>query len=386
MGNFERNLPKIQKWCTVVGLLLSVAIFILGCLFSGWLVALGLVMFAAAIAVDCLWVVPTGYIGYMTIFSKLWERSFSPGLNWLVPFVSDTYLMDTTVITKSITDTKKVKTRNDVTLEYTISYKLKERYVSNVFKVMRGSYWETHVAKWIDAVFDTFVSQLTYHEFQLMKNEIEQMASKLIQEEIDKKCVDMTTGMGFRNATRYRIVPVMEIDPDNPTKEIEVPDPADPSKTKTIEVDNLIPKVIRIEENGETEEVVVKTLEEYLVPVSGINFFEFVDLKINRVKFEDSYEQQLAKVAVTKAQTIQAKELAKQMEIQAEARKKAMIIEAEGLAEKMRLEGASENEVKAALGQILKEHPELLKQELAKHFPKVFGGSTMVNMGEMLGE
>ena len=382
MGNFERNLPKIQKWCTIVGLPLSVAIFILGCFFSGWLVALGLVMFAAAIAVDCLWVVPTGYIGYMTIFSKLHEHSFMPGLNWLIPFVSDTYLMDTTVITKSITDTKKVKTRNDVTLEYTISYKLKERYVSHVFKVMRGGYWETHVAKWIDAVFDTFVSQLTYHEFQLMKNEIEEMAGKLIQEEIDKKCCDMTTGMGFRNATRYRIVPVMEPDPENPT--IEVPDPADPSKT--VEVENLIPKVIKIEENGETEEVIVKTLEEYLVPVSGINFFEFVDLKINRVKFEDSYEQQLAKVAVTKAQTIQAKELAKQMEIQAEARKKAMIIEAEGMAEKMRLEGASENEVKAALGQILKDHPELLKQELAKHFPKVFGGSTMVNMGEMLGE
>ena len=53
---------------------------------------------------------------------------------------------------------------------------------------------------------------------------------------------------------------------------------------------------------------------------------------------------------------------------------------AEAEAEALKMKGASENEVKEKLGEILKTHPELLKEVLAKNFPKVYGGNNIINL------
>jgi regulator of protease activity HflC (stomatin/prohibitin superfamily) len=356
-GNFESKFKSFKKWANLTVLPLSIAGVVCGVILGmSLLTNISLIIFALVASLSFMWFVPTGYVGYKTVLSRLVEKTYYPGLNWIIPFITDMYLMDTTVITRTITDTKKVKTRNEVTLDYTLTYKLDESLVFQVFKQMRENYWETHLAKWIDAKFDTIVSWLTYHEFQLRKDEIEEMASKLIAEEVDIKCVEMSDGMIIgRVTTRYDVHRSIE----------SVPSADDPTQTIQIET---------------------TTLTERTVTVKGVNFFEFIDLKINKVKFEKDYEEAMAKVAVSKARTIETKELQKQVEIQAEARKKALIIEAEGKAEALRLQGASENEVRRVLGEVLKDHPELLKQELAKNFPKVFGGSTMIDLGEMLGE
>ena len=310
----------------------------------GW----GLV--ALVVAIHSMWFVPTGYVGYATFLGKLINKTYEHGLNWVIPFITDTYLMDTTMVTKKIVDTKKVKTRNEVTLEYTLTYQLDPRFVHLVFKEMRADYWTTHLSTWVDAVFDTFVSQLSYQEFQLRKDEVEKMSSAVIAEEIDKKCVAMSQGMTHNRSTkRYTIERRVE----------NVPAAEDPSKLIALEM-------IYLQEADEL--------------VDGVNFFKYVNLKINDVKFEEDYEKAIATVAVARAKTVEAEELSKQMEIQANARKKATVIEAEGQAEALKLKGASENEVKKVLGEILKDYPELLKEKLAENYPKVVGGNTMVNL------
>ncbi|MBR5154179.1 MAG: hypothetical protein IKW58_00455 [Alphaproteobacteria bacterium] len=305
----------------------------------------GLSLIATVGIIHCMWFVPTGYVGYATFLGKLINKTYEHGLNWVIPFLTDTFLMDTTMVTKKIVDTKKVKTRNDITLEYTLTYQLDPRFVHLVFKEMKADYWNTHLSTWVDAVFDTFVSQLSYQEFQLRKDEVEKMSSAVIAEEIDKKCVAMSNGLTHNRSTkRYTIERRVE----------NVPAAEDPSKLIALEMIYL---------------------NEYDELVDGVNFFKYVNLKINDVKFEEDYEKAIAKVAVARAKTVEAEELSKQMEIQANARKKATIIEAEGQAEALKLKGASENEIKEALGEILKKNPELIKDKLAEHFPQVLGGN-----------
>ena len=127
----------------------------------------------------------------------------------------------------------------------------------------------------------------------------------------------------------------------------------------------------------------ISSIVERLDLVEGVNFFKFIDLKINKVEFEESYEQARSKVAVAKAQTIEAEEKKKQLLILAESKKEAEILKAQGEAEALRLKGASENEVREAMGAILQKHPELLKEVLAQHYPKVLGGNTMVNLDNL---
>jgi regulator of protease activity HflC (stomatin/prohibitin superfamily) len=353
--NFEKKFEVFRRWANMIALPLSfVALFILPILgWWGWLV-FDIFVFILLVAINVVWFVPTGTVGYVTVLNKLSDRTLRPGLNWIIPVVTDKYLMDTTVITKVISDTKKIKTRNEIKLEYTITYQLNEEYVSEVFRQMKSNYWDTHVSRWIDAKFDTIVSWLTYPEFQLRKDEIEDMASSLIAEEVDRKCREMSKDVVpmLSKTARYNVA----------KSTITVPSADDPTQDVTLEVSNIY---------------------EYLVDEPGVNFFKFIDLKINKVEFEESYEQARAKVAVAKAQTIEAEEKKKQIRILAESKKEAEILKAQGEAEALRLKGASENEVREAMGAILQKHPELLKEVLAQHYPKVVGGNTIVNLDNL---
>lgn len=352
--NFEKKFEVFRRWSNMTALPLSfVGIFVLGFMHCWLWMTLDIFMFILWAGINFIWFVPTGSVGYIMVLNKLSDRTLKPGLNWVYPVITDQYLMDTTVITKVLTDTKKVKTRNEVKLEYTLTYQLKEEYVSEVFRQMKANYWDTHVSRWIDAKFDTIVSWLTYPEFQLRKDEIEDMASKLIAEEVDKKCREMSEELASDvYAKRYDVVKTTQ----------SYPSADDPTQMVTMEISSIV---------------------ERLDLVNGVNFFKFIDLKINKVEFESSYEQARSKVAVAKAQTIEAEEKKKQLLILAESKKQAEILKAQGEAEALRLKGASENEVRKVLGEILRDHPELLKEELAKHYPKVLGGNTMVNLDNL---
>lgn len=353
-GNFEQKFSLIKKWTNRVILPLGAALVVLSFLVEGFSAFFGWALIATVVAIHSMWFVPTGYVGFATIFGKLRNKSYSDGLSWVIPFVTDCDLMDTRRITVLRQDQKKVKSRNKVTIDYSLAYQLNPQYVHIVFQTMGVDYWNKHIFTEVDAVFDTVVNQLSYLELQYKKGEIEAICSQLIEEAIDKECSKMSSGLihGGRSAKRYTIEHRAE----------NVTSAEDPSKLIALEMIYL---------------------NEYDELVDGVNFFKYVHLKINGVLFEDQYEQAVAKVAVARAKTVEAEELSKQMEIQANARKKATIIEAEGQAQALKLKGASENEVKKVLGEILKDYPELLKEKLAENYPKVVGGNTMVNLDDL---
>lgn len=346
VATFEQKFKLIKKWSNRVILPLGAALVVLSFLVEGFSAFFGWALIVFVGIIHCMWFVPTGYVGFATIFGKLRNKSFSDGLSWVIPFVTDCDLMDTRRITISRQDIKTVKSLNTVTIDYSLAYQLNPQYVHIVFKTMGVDYWNKHMFKKVDGVFDTVVNQLSYLELQYRKGEIETICSQLIEEAIDKECSQMSSGAirGGRSVKRYTI--------DHRVESVHAAE--DPSKIIDLEMIYL---------------------NEYDELVDGVNFFKFVNLTINHVKFEDEYEQAVARVAVARAKTVEAEELSKQMEIQANARKKAHIIEAEGQAQAMKLKGESENEIKKALGDILKNNPDLIKDKLAEHFPQVLGGN-----------
>ncbi len=118
----------------------------------------------------------------------------------------------------------------------------------------------------------------------------------------------------------------------------------------------------------------------------GINFFANISVAIIDVKFDEEYTQAVSKLA----KTIKEKEIieaqAEQLKISATAKADALRIEAEAEAAALKIKGDSENEIRKNLGKILKSHPELIKEELAKNFPKVFGGNSIINLDDILGK
>lgn len=390
-SNFQTMFEAGKKWSNLVILPLGSVILILSLFIFHWLFIAAMLLLCIWLMMHALWFVPTGYIGYKRVFGKLKNKSYQDGIKLIVPFITDTYLMDVTQITKDIHDVKKVKTRNNITLDVTLTYQVDERYVHLIFQYMKENYFETHLSKWIDATFDTIVSQRTYAEFQSQKAEIEHIVSALIVDDIDKRCSELTKDTGKTHAvTSYEVVTATECVP-NPAK-----DPTNPAHAALPDYIS-VPVMIPLEIDDETTEYVPKLeLVEFSDTREGVNFFKSMDVKINKVSFEETYEQARAKVAVAKAQTAEANEKKKQAEILAEAKKIALIKEGEAKAEAylkmeqakaegLKLTLASENDAKNHLGEIIARYPGVLKNELAKNFPKVFGGNTMVNLDDLLG-
>lgn len=130
------------------------------------------------------------------------------------------------------------------------------------------------------------------------------------------------------------------------------------------------------------------------------SLFENVELNIINVQFDKDYEDAVSEMAKVEMQRKIVEEKAEQLKISTKAQAEAREMQADGEAayvrkmaeaeaEAMKLKGASENEVREKLGEILKAHPELIKEVLAKNFPKVYGGGNvtpMMNLGDLLGK
>lgn len=128
------------------------------------------------------------------------------------------------------------------------------------------------------------------------------------------------------------------------------------------------------------------------------NLFVDVEINIIEVKFDTDYEKTIAEAATVEMRKDIVEKQAEQLRISAKAKADARVLLAEGEAayikktaeaeaEGLKLKGASENEIKEKLGEILKGHPELIREVLAKNFPKVYGsGATpLINLDELLG-
>ena len=200
MNEFLSKFEMIKSWAKflvviAVGLMIASILFSLGV----WLF-IGLGVFVLCVAILSIWIVPTGYAGYKTVLGKLTNASYADGLHLVIPYITDTFLMDIRVITKSEVDTKKVLTRNNITVEYTITYQLNPKLVHLVYKTMGTNYYDSHIHKWLDANFDTFVSKLTYPQLQTQKGKIEEIASKLIAQEIERKCSEISAQAGITSS------------------------------------------------------------------------------------------------------------------------------------------------------------------------------------------
>lgn len=145
--------------------------------------------------------------------------------------------------------------------------------------------------------------------------------------------------------------------------------------------------------NGKLGDLSKEIAAEYLAKVeahcrsiAGSNLFENMSVAIIDVKFDEEYTQAVSTLAKVQKEKEIVQAQAEQLEISAQAKAKAIIIEAQAEADALKVKGASENEIRKALGKILEKHPELIKEELAKNFPKVFGGNSIINLDEMLGK
>lgn len=149
--------------------------------------------------------------------------------------------------------------------------------------------------------------------------------------------------------------------------------------------------------NGKLAELSAEVKENF-EPRYDHSLFENVELNIIEVKFDKDYENAVSEMAKVEMQRKIVEEKAEQLKISTNAKAEATKIAAAGEAEALKMKaeaeaaalkmkGASENEVRERLGEILKAHPELIKEVLAKNFPKVFGGGAtpLINLDELLG-
>lgn len=311
------------------------------------------------VLINSVWFVPTGCVGFKRVYGKQKSKSYTDGVNWMIPVISETFLLDVMLQTKDITDTKKVITRNNVDLEATLTFELEEKYAHIVFKKMGVDYYNTHVAKWVDATFDTMVSMLSYPHFQAKKADVEAWASKLVQYELAAKSSDMTKEI----LTECSFV----------------------TKAYALKPENVFETLVIGDD--ETEEVQLFDLGEVDVTLDGVNLFKNVSLKINKVKFEKAYEDARANVAVRKAEVEETKLKAEKARIAAQGMKDAAVIKAQGEAEAIKKIEGAKNIMAKRLGDYLKDNPAMLKRILFENFPKVFGGANpMLSVDDLFKE
>lgn len=376
--SFENKFNALKALCNKIVVPLSI-VMIIAALFGfggGVSFFIGSILLIFALIPNLFWFIPTGWVGFKARFNKVRPKSYGDGIHIKIPIIDDIYLTDLRVQTKSETDTKKVLTRNNVTLEYTLTYQVDQKYAHLLFRYLGENYFTTHLHPWVDAVFDTFVSRLTYPQLQTQKEQIEKIASALIRQEVDMKCGEFSKSDGEHDGYRCEF-----------------------SSDDTLTID--------LDEDGSTESIPKLELVEWTEDnTDGVNFFKSFDLKINKVTFENGYEEARAKVAVAKAEVAEAEQKKRQAIIFAEGQKEVARIKAEGEAAAQKLigemeahiieqkgkgegqailaKGISQNTIAQAFGAILRDHPELNLNEAVKHLPHylslALGGNTNTNL------
>lgn len=112
--------------------------------------------------------------------------------------------------------------------------------------------------------------------------------------------------------------------------------------------------------------------------------FAQLSVSIQNIDFDAEYTKSISELAVADNQIQIVEKKKTQKLIIANAEAEALKIKAQAEAEALRLKGASENEVNERKGEILKDHPELIKDKAAENMPKVLGGNSIVNVDDLI--
>lgn len=138
--------------------------------------------------------------------------------------------------------------------------------------------------------------------------------------------------------------------------------------------------------SSEIETAYLAKVRTQCINIATRDLFSNMSVAIIDVQFDEEFTQAVAQLAKAEKEKEIVLAKAEQLKISETAQAEATKIRAEAEAEAMKLKGASENEIREKLGEILKAHPELIKEVLAKNFPKVYGGGVapMLTMDEIL--
>ena len=372
---FLKLIKFIQGLTKIVVLPISLLIMAISLIWGvgGTMFTISFFMVLGALGILSLWFVPSGFAGVKQVMGKLVNQSFKDGIHFIIPFVTDTHLMDLReIISVPITDTMKVLTRNDLTITYIVTFTIRPEYAHIMWLKLGGQgYFATHVSHWVDGAINTLVSKLIYAQFQTQKGEIEEIISKVVAVELDKQSSAATKEYGHHDRECYDIdmsekkfydinnngqlieVPVIKlIETKVYMVEKEVPDPADPSKTIKKWVD---------------EEQLWKE------NVEGINFFDYVKITIKEVKFEKEFEEAQRKLVVEQTRKATATVAAERQ-----------AIEAEGDAKATRIRGEGQAAADKAIGDVWDNSPGLTRRSATEHMPKVVGGNNIIDINKLL--
>ena len=193
------------------------------------------------------------------------------------------------------------------------------------------------------------MSHLIYPQLQSQKDKIEEIASALVLQEVDKKCSEASKDMGSHEGFRAKY-------------------------------SDDLKKAVDLDEDGTTEEIPQLELKTWTEFTEGVMFFKSFSLKINKVTFESQYEEARAKVAVAKANVAKAEHEKEAALILAEAKKQAKIKDAEAEAESIRKTGEAQAEAIEKIGKKLEENPDYVVLERAKNMPDTVAGDAAVSI------
>lgn len=332
----------------VVGVIIILSLIL--AFFAGWgfwfLLVIALAIF---LLVNAFAIVSPGNRGYRVTLGYISPKSQTPGLCWLWPFISSITEVDVRLQKHEDENVMKTKNLRDITLKYALTYQINENYVPWLhIAIGENKYVDDALCPWLDAIFTEVIAEKSYEDINGHLGDLSREIEEKYLRKVEERCYALTQNY---DGAAHKVVTSV------------------PGAAPTVSYE------------------------------PGVNLFSNMTVAIIDVKFDDEYTKTVSELASVEKQKEIVEKKAEQLKIsataKAEATKIAAAADAEAMklkaaaeAEAMKLKGASENEVRERLGEILKSHPELIKEVLAKNFPKVFGGgaSPLINLDELLGE
>jgi regulator of protease activity HflC (stomatin/prohibitin superfamily) len=278
-----------------------------------------LIALGVFLIINSLVIVMPGNVGYQIVLGNLVNHSIPSGLRMVWPFISSVTEVNSKLQMHQDTNKMKTSDRRDVWLTFVLNYQIDSQYVH----LLHQHIGETDYVKTaLCPWLDTVITQ-----------EVAKMTYNDINDDI--KGLSDTVDTNFRSLVQSKCY-----------------------------------------------------------ALCGRQLFRNMSVSIIDVKFDDEYEKSVSALAVAKKEVeiqeqknlkllAEKQAEAQAQKVQADAEAYAVLKKAEAEANGLKLKGASENEVREKLGEILNAHPELLKEALAKNYPKVVGSGTIVNLDSL---
>jgi regulator of protease activity HflC (stomatin/prohibitin superfamily) len=314
-------------WVALVFALVGVILSTVFNIWWGWSLfffALGFILL-----INSLVVIKLGHAGYLLVLGNNQKESFKAGLHLVFPFISVMHEVDVRLQVHNCTGQKiNAKNEREVTIGYTLNYCVNPELVHLLPQYFNeDNVVDALLCPWLNNKLNLVIKKFEYEEITQKIQEIQEEIQVIFENDIRNECR-------------------------------------------------------KFETNSADKDIAEK-------------LFTQITVLIQSIDYDTEYQKAVANVSVAEKEILLVEKKKDQKRLIAEANAEALKIgaeaeadaikkKAEAEAEALRLKGASENEVKEKLGEILKTHPELLKEVLAKNFPKVYGGSNIINLDNLL--